>query len=94
MNQPVYIWWIEEFGRLTGYSLILVHHIGTGKLWWINENSLYSESHALYELYHILHIIHVSWLKVTSKELTYVHFPCTSSEQVKLMYFLTKPDYF
>ena len=31
-------------------------------------------------------------LKVTSKELTFLHFPCTSSEQVKLMYFLTKPD--
>ena len=40
----------------------------------------------------VIHIhtnIHASWLKVTSKGPTYVHFPCTSSEQVKLMYFLT-----
>ena len=40
------IWWINEFGGLTGYSLVLVHYIDTGKLWWIkwwwiNENSLY-----------------------------------------------------
>ena len=35
-----------------------------------------------------VHIIcmYVSWLKVTSKEPTYVHFPCASSEQVKSMY--------
>ena len=26
---------INEFGGLTGYSLVLVHYIGTGKLWWI-----------------------------------------------------------
>ena len=31
--------------------------------------------------------IHVSWLNETSKELTNVHFPCTSSGQIKLMYF-------
>ena len=29
------IWWINEFGRITGYSLVLVHYIGTGKLWQI-----------------------------------------------------------
>ena len=29
------IWWINEFGGLTRYSLVLVHYIGTGKLWWI-----------------------------------------------------------
>ena len=29
------IWWIHEFGGLTGYSLVLVHYVGTGKLWWI-----------------------------------------------------------
>ena len=29
------IWWINEFGGLTGYSLVLVHYIGTGKLWRI-----------------------------------------------------------
>ena len=29
------IWWINEFGELTGYSLVRVHYIGTGKLWWI-----------------------------------------------------------
>ena len=29
------IWRINNFGRLTGYSLVLVHYIGTGKLWWI-----------------------------------------------------------
>ena len=29
------IWWINEFGRLTGYSLVLVHYICTGKLWRI-----------------------------------------------------------
>ena len=23
------IWWINEFGGLTGYSLVLVHYIGT-----------------------------------------------------------------
>ena len=32
------IWWINELGGLTGYSLVLVHYIGTGKLWRINEN--------------------------------------------------------
>ena len=26
------IWWINRFGRLTGYSLVLVHYIGIGKL--------------------------------------------------------------
>ena len=26
------IWWINEFGELTGYTLVLVHYIGTGKL--------------------------------------------------------------
>ena len=36
----------KEYGRLTGYSLVLVHYIVIGKLWrmkwwWINENSLY-----------------------------------------------------
>ena len=36
--------------------------------------------------------IHVSWLKATSKERTYVHFPCISSERMKLIHFLTKPD--
>ena len=25
------------FGRLTGYSLVLVHYIGTGKSWWIKK---------------------------------------------------------
>ena len=25
----------KEYGRLTGYSLVLVHYIGTGKLWQI-----------------------------------------------------------
>ena len=25
------IWWIYEFGGLTGYSLVFVHYIGTGK---------------------------------------------------------------
>ena len=29
------IWRINKFGRLTGYSLVLVHYIGTGKLWRI-----------------------------------------------------------
>ena len=29
------IWWIKEFGGVTGYSLVLVHYFGTGKLWWI-----------------------------------------------------------
>ena len=29
------IWWINEFGGLTGYSLVLVHYSGTGKLWQI-----------------------------------------------------------
>ena len=29
------IWRINEFGGLTGYSLVLEHYIGTGKLWWI-----------------------------------------------------------
>ena len=29
------IWWVDKFGRLTGYSLVLVHYIGTGKLWLI-----------------------------------------------------------
>ena len=29
------ILWINKFGRLTGYSLVLVHYIGTGKLWGI-----------------------------------------------------------
>ena len=29
------IWWINGFGRLTGYSLVLVQYIGTGKLWQI-----------------------------------------------------------
>ena len=29
------IWWINKFGGLTGYSLVLVHYIGTGKLWCI-----------------------------------------------------------
>ena len=24
-------WWIDEFGGLSGYSLVLVHYIGTGK---------------------------------------------------------------
>ena len=24
------IWWINKFGGLTGYSLVLVHYIGTG----------------------------------------------------------------
>ena len=23
------------FGGLTGYSLVLVHYIGMGKLWWV-----------------------------------------------------------
>ena len=41
------IWWIDEFGGLTGCALVLVYYIGTGKLcrieqWWIDENSLYS----------------------------------------------------
>ena len=40
-------------------------------------------------IHSVVTVSRVSWLKVTSKELTYVHFPCTSSEQVKLMYFLT-----
>ena len=31
------IWWINEFGGLTGYSLVLVHYIGTGKLWRIKK---------------------------------------------------------
>ena len=43
--------WVNEFGELTGYSLVLIHYIGTGKLWhvwqikqwWINENSLYRQ---------------------------------------------------
>ena len=30
------IWWINTFGGLSGYSLVLVYYIGTGKLWWIN----------------------------------------------------------
>ena len=25
------IWWINTFGRLTGYSLVLVHYIDDGK---------------------------------------------------------------
>ena len=29
------MWWINEFGGLTGYSLVLVYYIGTGKLWQI-----------------------------------------------------------
>ena len=29
------IWWINEFGKLSGYSLVLVHYIGIGKLWRI-----------------------------------------------------------
>ena len=29
------IWWINEFGGLTGYSLVLAYYIGTGKLWRI-----------------------------------------------------------
>ena len=29
------IWWMNSFGVLTGYSLVLVHYIGTGKLWQI-----------------------------------------------------------
>ena len=29
------IWWISKFGGLTRYSLVLVHFIGTGKLWQI-----------------------------------------------------------
>ena len=29
------IWLINEFGGLTGYLLVLVHYIGTGKLWQI-----------------------------------------------------------
>ena len=29
------IWWVNKFGGLTGYSLVLVHYIGTGKLWRI-----------------------------------------------------------
>ena len=29
------IWRINEFGGLTGYSLVLEHCIGARKLWWI-----------------------------------------------------------
>ena len=29
------IWWINGFGGLTAYSLVLVHYIGSGKLWQI-----------------------------------------------------------
>ena len=29
------IWWINELDGLTRYSLVLVHYISTGKLWWI-----------------------------------------------------------
>ena len=28
-------WWVKKFGGLTGYSLVLVHYIGTGILWQI-----------------------------------------------------------
>ena len=28
--QRIKLWWINEFGSLTGYSLVLVHYIGTG----------------------------------------------------------------
>ena len=27
--------------------MVLVHYIGTGKLWWINENSLYAQTHSV-----------------------------------------------
>ena len=29
------IWWINKSGRLSGYSLVLVHYIDTGKLWQV-----------------------------------------------------------
>ena len=31
------IWWINEVGGITGYSLVLVHHIGTEKVWQIKK---------------------------------------------------------
>ena len=39
------------------------------------------------KLFLMVYFYYVSWLKVTSKELTYVHFLCSSSERIKLMYF-------
>ena len=49
-----------------------------------------SINNAMYGYYDLT--INVSWLKVTSKEPTCVHFPCTRSEQMKLIHFLTNPD--
>ena len=45
-------WWINEAGGLTGYTLLIVDYINTGKIvedkkvwrikwWWIKDNSLY-----------------------------------------------------
>ena len=33
INPPQFVF--EEYGGLTGYSLVLVHYIGTEKLWQI-----------------------------------------------------------
>ena len=30
------MWWINKFGELARYTLVLVHYIGTGRMWWIN----------------------------------------------------------
>ena len=61
------IWWINEFGRLTGYSLVLVF-IGTGncgglkfgwiRQWWINQDSLYVHTyiHTERTCIHVLHM--------------------------------------
>ena len=41
---------VSKIDGLTGYSLVLVYYIGTGKFlrikqWWINEDSLYTAYH-------------------------------------------------
>ena len=58
------------------------------------ESSKFNDIHSFLELDMKVctYYIYVSWLKVTSKEWTYVHFPYTSSERMKLIHFSTNPD--
>ena len=70
------LWWIKMFDGLMGIHCTYTHDTGSVFMYVCTE----------------VHLYYVSWLKVKSKDMAYVLFPCTSSEQVKLMYFLTKPD--